>query len=118
LFQQRRSAAIVLIQQGLHQMGRFNRGIVATHGEALGLSERLLETTCKFVHAHMCVPVSVDLPRLMRLVVGISRRMLNGQGPLLVSFLARKGVLIQVIRGRIGCQELAHSRFCETRKRS
>ncbi len=57
--QQRRSAAIVLVDQRQQQVLRFDELLVAANGQALGIGQRLLELGGEFVDTHEVLRVRI-----------------------------------------------------------
>ena len=41
-----------LVQQGLHQVFRFDELMIATDSDGLGIGQRHLESACQLVHSH------------------------------------------------------------------
>ena len=45
-------AAALLVEQGNHQVSRFNELVILADGQRLGFAQRHLEFACQFVHSH------------------------------------------------------------------
>ena len=56
--EQRRRAAVILIEQGEQQVLRFDELLIAADGQTLGIGQRLLELGGEFVDTHHCPLVS------------------------------------------------------------